>query len=105
MTAIDIVLVISSFLGFVFLLYGVLMLMKRKEYENPRIKDGYNALIFSVFILALYALLKTIKYGSIAFNVNLFNGNFFYLDVLAQAGLLPLFCISLITGMLLFKRV
>ena len=92
-------------IGFFLLVYTIIVLVKRKEYENKRIFPGYNALVFGVIFLALSFLVKTLKFGFLAFKESLILDYMNYFDVATQIVLLPLFAVSLFVAMLLFKEI
>lgn len=90
-------------LGTIVLIYSGIVLIKRREYENKRILSGFNALIFGIFLLALSFFLKMVL------NIVLiFWDNFdwlIYLDIISNLILMPLFGISFLVAMFLFKEV
>lgn len=97
------ILFILFLLSFVILGYNVVILIKRKEYENSRIFNGYNILIFGVVLLGLAVLVKTIKFGMLTFYGGL--GYLIYLDIISNLILIPLFGISYLVAMFSFKEV
>ena len=90
----ELFLFILFLLGFVLLVYTIIILVKRKEYENKRIFSGYNVLIFGIIFLALSTFLKTIKFGFLSFRPDLIHDIVIYLDIVTQIFLLPLFAVS-----------
>ena len=104
MSFIDVFGMIGFFLSFILLIYSVIILIKRREYEDKRILNGYNAFLLGIFALALYAGLKSISsgYNAISF---LRSDSLLSYSLLAQSLLLPLFAISLFVGLLIFKEI
>ena len=103
----DVILFIVFLLGFILLIYSTIILIKRKEYENKRILSGYNVMIFSIFLLALSCLVKGLKFIFLGLKPEFLDlsGSLVYFDVITNIFLIPLFVISLIVSLLLFKEV
>ena len=99
------VLFILFFVGFIILTYSIIVLFKRKEYENNRIFNGYNVLILGLIILALNTLVKTIKFGFLSFNEEGIMDLLLYFDIATNLVLIPLFVISYFVSMMLFKEI
>ena len=105
MISLNIFLFVSFFVGFVSLSYSLIILIKRKEYENKRILKGYNAMLFGIFILALYSLIRSFTFGYLALNSEFIPFQTIYIDIIPSLILLPLFAASFFVGMLMFKEV
>ena len=101
----DLFLFIAFLLAFAILVYMIIALVKRKEYENSRIHSGYNVLVFGVIFLALSTLLKTVKFGLLYFQFPFIEDSLIYFDVATQLFIIPLFAISFFVAMLLFKDI
>ena len=87
-------------IGFIFLAYSCVLLLRRIEYENKRILRGYYALFSGLVVLELVLLVKIIKFGLLSFNES---ASVLAFDFASQLILLPLFGIALIVGMLFFQ--
>ena len=98
--AINLVFFAVYLVGFIFLAYSLLILIKRRGYENKRIMRGYYALLSGIGILAVILLIKGIKYGLLSFNEM---ASTLALDFTSQLILLPIFGIAFIVGMLFFQ--
>ena len=99
------ILFVLFLLGFISLVYTVIILIKRKEYENQRITPGYNGLIFGIMFLALSSLIKTVKFGFLSFNEDLIFDYLMYFDIFTNLILIPLSIVSFLVAMLLFKEI
>ena len=95
---------IFGILGFVLLLYAVILLIKRRQYESSRIVNGYNALLFGLFSLALVSLIKGTKYFYFILS-KVDEVHLVYFDVVSILILLPLVAGSFLVSMLLFRSV
>jgi|SRR3989344_3563617 len=98
---------ILSLLGFILLVYNLIILIKRKEYESSRVLNGYNVLIFGVFLLVLTFFIKFIKYLIIEFSgyFGLLNEFLSFFDLIGSVFLLTLFSISFLVGVFIFKEI
>ncbi|MBI2499200.1 hypothetical protein HYV88_03070 [Candidatus Woesearchaeota archaeon] len=98
---------ILSLLGFILLVYNLIILIKRKEYESNRVLNGYNVLIFGVFLLVLTFFIKFIKYLIIEFSgyFGLLNEFLGFFDLMSNVFLLTLFSISFLVGVFIFKEI
>ncbi len=98
---------ILSLLGFIFLVYTLIILIKRKEYESSRILKGYNVLIFGIFLLCLAFFVKFIKYLIIEFSgyFGILNEFLSFFDLISNIFLLTLFAISFLVGVFIFKEI
>ena len=92
-------------ISFIVLTYTIIILFKRKEYENPRIFQGYNLLLFGIVSLALSTLIKAVKFGFLSFNENLIIDFLIYFDVVTNLILIPLFGVSYLVSMMAFKEI
>ena len=106
--AYETVFLILGFLGFVLLLYSLIALVKRKEYENDRILIGYNVFLFGIFLLSLSFLIRTLKYAYLVFQdklafLNVIEG-LIYFDVVSKFILMPIVAGSFLVGMLMFRQ-
>ena len=100
----SLILFILYLIGTFLLGYNIVVLIKRREYENKRIHPGYNTLIFSVFILMLANLIKSFKFFLTNFDSGLLD-YLLYFDIASNLILLPLFVISVIVAMTVFKEI
>lgn len=91
-------------LGFIILTYTIIVLFKRKEYENSRIYGGYNVMIFGIILLALSSLVKTVKFGFLSFNEDIILDYVLYLDIASNLVLIPLFVISFLVAMMFLRE-
>ncbi len=98
--AINLVIFAEYLIGFIFLAYSLIILIKRIEYENKRIMRGYYALLSGIGVLSVILLIKGIKFGLLSFNEMASTLAF---DFVSQLILLPIFGIALIVGMLFFQ--
>lgn len=92
---------ISYLLAFAIIVYNIIVLIKRKEYENKRIFFGYNILMFGLVILALSLLTKTVKFAFLTFTSE--QDYLVYMDIIGSLILTPLFAISFLVAMWVFK--
>ncbi len=99
----EIILMILFLLSFILLVYGAVILIKRKEYENKRIFVSYNLMIFGVLILSFAMLIKSLKL--LLFVLEIYLENLIYLDFISNVILIPLFGISLLVSMLNLREV
>lgn len=100
----NVVIFILFLIGFVLLVYNVILLFKRKEYENQRVYPGYNILILGVVLLGLATLIKTIKFGVLSFSESVVD-SLIYFDIVSNLILIPLFVVSFLVAMLVFREV
>lgn len=98
---------ILSLLGLIFLVYTLIFLIKRKEYESNRVLNGYNVLIFGVFLLGLTFFIKFIKYLIIEFSgyFGMLNDFLSFFDLISNVFLLTLFSISFLVGVFIFREI
>lgn len=100
--ALDVVIAVFAFLSFVLLIYSIIVLVKRREYESNRILKGYNALLFGLFLLSFVLFVKGIKFVYLIFS-EVANGGFIYFDVISTLILLPLVAASFLVSMSIFR--
>ena len=105
--SIELTLFVTFSLGFVFLIYTLIVLIKRREYENKRIINSYNVLMFGMFLMALALLLKGLKFGYLSFGERFFDlTDYLYLfDVVSNLILIPLFGVSFLVSMMILKEI
>ena len=93
-------------LSFVFILLGILFLKKLKDYENKRLEDGYNALLFGLFCFLLFLLVKVLFYVNILFIESSSLGQYFnLLNSIALLIFIPLMSVCFLVALLLFVDV
>ncbi|MFH1592325.1 MAG: hypothetical protein ABIB47_03085 [Candidatus Woesearchaeota archaeon] len=95
----DVMIAIFAFLSFVLLIYSVIILIRRREYESNRVLKGYNVLIFGLFLLSLVVLVKGVGYVYLIF----VEEGLIYFDVISTLILLPLVAASFLVGMSIFR--
>ena len=100
----EILIAVFSILSFVLLFYSIIVLIKRRQYESTRILRGYNALVFGLFVLAIFLLIRGIKYLYLLLS-KIEEGGLIYFDVLSTLILLPIVAASFLVSMLLFRSV
>ncbi|MEK6826577.1 MAG: hypothetical protein AABX08_03265 [Nanoarchaeota archaeon] len=98
----EILIAVFGFLGFILLLYTVILLIRRKEYESGRVLKGYNVLIFGILVLSLTVLIKGIKYVYLTFS-GIGGDSLIYFDILSTLILLPIVGASFLASMFIFR--
>ena len=93
---------IFGVLDFVLLVYIIIVLIKRRQYEPSRIIDGYHALLFGLFSLSLALLITGIKYLYFLLSA-VDETRLVYFDVLSTLVLLPLVAGSFLVSMFLLR--
>ena len=88
----------------VILAYTIIVLIKRKEYENTRVYSGYNALLFGIFMLTISSVIKAIEFGLLAFREEAIIDYVIYVDTATNLVLLPIVGISFLVAMFIFKE-
>ena len=91
----------------IFLIYNILILVKRKEYESNSILKGYNVLIFGLFVLMLAFFVRFIKFLLIEFQdyVGFLIDFISFFDLVSNVFLLSLFAVSFLVGVFVLKEV
>jgi len=100
----EILIAVFSILSFVLLFYSIIVLIKRRQYESTRILLGYNALVFGLFALAVFLLIRGVKYLYLLLS-KIEESGLIYFDVLSTLILLPIVAASFLVSMLLFRSV
>ena len=91
-------------LSLVFVILGIIFLIRFRDYENKRLLDGYNSLLFGVFAFALFLFVKVVFYFSSIFRFRVIFGYMEFLISLSNVVLVPLMVICFLVGIWLFRE-
>ena len=93
-------------LSFVFVLLGIIFLKRLKDYENNRLEDGYNALLFGLFCFLLFLLVKVLIYVNRLFLESVSLGQYFnLLNSLGFLVFIPLMSVCFVVALILFTDI
>ena len=95
------------FMGFVFSIFGFVFLNRLKHYEDERLENGLNALLFGVFSFSLFMLVKSGYYLYILFPdaLEIIASYLVFLNSLSSLIFVPLMAVCFLVAMLLFNEV
>ena len=96
--------------SFILVILSLIFINKKKLYEHPKLEPGINALLFGLFFLALFLLIKALEYANLLFHeifLKITPGITTYLNYLtsiSDLAFVPLTAVCFFVAMLMFKR-
>lgn len=110
MTILSYVIFGLSILGFIFVLLNIIFIAKEKRFENEKLEQGLNTIIFGLFFLMLLITINVLKYGDEIFHkyfIKVLPAVTIYINYLIQITnliFIPLIAICFLIAMVFFRK-